>query len=227
MPPMSSIRSFITALKTGQTPTTRALERIAADRTEPMRAALQRAGALNRPLSAVFRGALRTDIDDLAITQCIDNWPDEHKERVRIALVDAVRDGRPVRFRWGLTAASDYETFIDDPGYGPVTFTARTPQAQLSVYDGDQVNVPPVDRDAVRAAAAAAERTAKTAPGTAPTRASASRKGARRGAAPGRSQRRSPSRATKARTSAPRRTTRASRRPASATRRKAAAKSRR
>lgn len=152
MPPMSSIRSFINAVKTGQTPTTRALERIAAVRTEHMRTALQRPGALNRPLGAAFRNSLRDDLDDVAITQCIDNWPDDHKERVRLALVDAVRDGRPIRFRWGLTAASEFETFIDDPGYGPITFTARTPQAQLSVYDGDQVNVPPVEPDAARGA---------------------------------------------------------------------------
>jgi hypothetical protein len=148
MAPMSSIRTFINALKTGETRTTRALNKVVADRrsaaAHERRAALGHSGAMDAPLQPPFRDALRSAaLPDEMITECIDRWPDDHKERVRRALVKALKEGQRVQFAWGLTDGDDLRTEIRTTG-GTVTVSALSPRSSLRVYDDDQVNVAPV-----------------------------------------------------------------------------------
>ncbi len=141
MVPMSSLRTFIAALKTGETRTTRALEEVAARRrgavAEELITALKRRGALNAPLPAPFRQAIKkTPLPERFIDRCIDAWPDAQKEQARRALVKAIGDGRRVRFRWGLTAGRGYETQITCVG-NRVTITALSPRSTLRISGGE------------------------------------------------------------------------------------------
>jgi len=144
MPPMSSLRTFIAALKTGETRTTRALEGVARRRrgalAEELLLALKHQGALNAPLQAPFRQAIKkTPLPERYIDHCIDDWPDAQKEQARRALVKAIADGRRVRFRWGLTAARGYETEITRTA-SRVTITALSPRSTLRI-SGDEIHV--------------------------------------------------------------------------------------
>lgn len=146
MPPMSSLRTFIAALKTGETRTTKALEGVASRRrgavAEELLAALSHRGALNAPLPAPFRQAIKkTPLPERFIDRCIDAWPDAQKEQARRALVRAIHDGRRVRFRWGLTAGRGYETEITRAG-NRVTITALSPRSTLRI-SGDEIYVAP------------------------------------------------------------------------------------
>jgi hypothetical protein len=143
---MSNVRAFITALKTGETRTTKALEKAVARRrgaaAEEVFAALGERGALKTPLSGPVRTALRrAPLPDHLIERCIDGWPDAQKERARRAIVDALRDGRRVRFRWGLTDARGFESEVRTRG-NIVTITALSPRSTLRV-SGDDIDVAP------------------------------------------------------------------------------------
>jgi hypothetical protein len=147
MPPMSTIRTFIDALSTGRTRTTKALEEATSRRrgatAEELMAALGRRGALNAPLEDPIRQIIRkTSLPDRYIDRCIDAWPDAQKERARRAMVRAMRDGKRLRFRWGLTAGRGYETEITTAGTR-TTITALSPRSTLHVSAGE-VHVAPV-----------------------------------------------------------------------------------
>ncbi|MEX0749743.1 MAG: hypothetical protein WD359_02960 [Dehalococcoidia bacterium] len=146
MPPMSTLRTFITALSTGETRTTKALEGAARRRrgaaADELLAALRRRGALNAPLKDPIRQVIRkAPLPDRYIDGCIDAWPDAQKERARRAVVKAMRDGKRLRFRWGLTAGRGYETEIRTVG-SLTTITALSPRHTLHI-GGGEVHVAP------------------------------------------------------------------------------------
>ena len=62
---------------------------------------------------------------------------------MRRAVVAAIRDGRHVRFRWGLTPGRTYATEIDRQGAGAVTITALSPRSTLRVTSDDEIYVAP------------------------------------------------------------------------------------
>lgn len=141
MPPMSSLRTFISALKTGETRTTKALEEVVGRRrgaeAEEVLAAIRRSGALNAPLQTPLRQALRgAPLPERFIDRCIDGWPDAQKEQARRAVVRAIDDGHRVRFRWGLTSGSGYETEITRAG-NRVIITALSPRSTLRISGGE------------------------------------------------------------------------------------------
>jgi len=146
MPPMTTLRTFIEALSTGQTRTTRALDEAIRQRgaaADELMSALSETGALNAPLQDPIRRLIRkTPLPDRYIDRCIDAWPDAQKERVRRAMLKAMRDGKRVRFRWGLTTASRYETEITTAG-NRTTITALSPRSTLHI-SGGEVHVAPV-----------------------------------------------------------------------------------
>lgn len=146
MPPMSSVRTFIAALKTGETRTTRALEKVVARRrgadAHALAAALRRRGALDAPLADPMRSAIRAvPLPERFVARCIDAWPDKQKEEARRAIVGAMRHGRRLQFRWGLTDADTYETAIVTRG-SRVTITALSPRSSLRIR-GDEIEVAP------------------------------------------------------------------------------------
>jgi hypothetical protein len=143
---MSTLRTFITALSTGETRTTKALEEATRQRgaaADELHAALNRRGALNAPLEDPIRQVIRkTSLPDRYIDRCIDAWPDAQKERARRAMVKAMRDGNRLRFRWGLTAGPSYETVIKTVG-SRTTITALSPRSSLHISRGE-IQVAPV-----------------------------------------------------------------------------------
>jgi hypothetical protein len=148
MPPMSKVGTFIAALKTGETRTTKALERVirrrAALRASGLTALINQPGALDKPLQAPLRTAIRrSPLPERYIAICIDDWPDSKKEQARLTIANAIRDGRAVRIRWGLTAATGYEVDIHDTGTGAVTVTALSPRSTLRVHPRDGILVAP------------------------------------------------------------------------------------
>ena len=141
MAPMAHLRTFIAALRTGETRTTKALEGVMGRRrgaeAEELITALNRRGALKAPLQAPFRQAVKkTPLPERFIDHCIDDWPDAQKEQARLALVKAIDDGHRVRFRWGLTAGRGYQTEITRAG-NRVTITALSPRSSLQISGGE------------------------------------------------------------------------------------------
>ena len=144
MPPMSSLRTFIAALKSGETRTTKALQRAVARRRgakgQALIAALKHKGALNAPLQAPIRGAI--GLPDVFIERCIDDWPDVQKEQARRAMVTAINKGQQVRFRWGLKAGPGFDATIRR-GASSVTITALSPRSTLRISGDDEIYVAP------------------------------------------------------------------------------------
>lgn len=141
MAPMTTLRTFIKALRTGETRTTMALEEVMGRRHGPaaelILATLHHRGALKAPLQTPLRRAVKkTPLPERYIDHCIDAWPDAQKERARRALVKAVNDGHRVRFRWGLKAGSGYKTEITRAG-NRVTITALSPRSSLRISGGE------------------------------------------------------------------------------------------
>jgi hypothetical protein len=145
---MSSPRTFIEALKTGETRTTKALERVMGRRqgaaAEAFFAAMRGRGALNAPLKPEIREAIqkKTRLPDLYIERCIDAWPDKHKEDARKAIVAAFNSGRPLRFRWGLKSGAGYDAVISDQDH-QITITALSPRSTLRVRNDNEIYVAP------------------------------------------------------------------------------------
>jgi len=157
---MSSLRTFIAALQTGETRTTKALDLVVARRHGPKAGALidllHKPGALKTPLQGPLRQAVKSaPLPEKYIQVCIDGWPDAQKEKMRCALLIGIRDHRRVRFVWGLTAAPGFHTEIHDTGAGTVTITALTPRASLRAHADGNVDVVPRKGPTARARSAA------------------------------------------------------------------------
>jgi hypothetical protein len=145
---MSSPRTFIEALKTGETRTTKALElvmgRREGPRAEAFFAAMGRRGALKSPLNPTIREAIqkKTRLPDTYIDRCIDAWPDKHKEDARRAIIKAFNSGRRLRFRWGLKSGAGYDAVVSDEEH-QITITALSPRSTLRVTKQNQIYVAP------------------------------------------------------------------------------------
>jgi hypothetical protein len=155
MPPMSSLRTFIAALQTGETRTTQALDKAVARRRGAKAAGLiqllHKRGALNAPLQSALREAVGSaPLPEQFIQHCIDGWPDAQKEQMRRTLVAAIRDGRRVRFAWGLTPVAGFKTEISDTGAGAVVITALTPRSSLRAHQDGNIDVVPRKAPAAR-----------------------------------------------------------------------------
>lgn len=146
MPPMSKIRTFVDALKTGETKTTKALQTALGPRqsatARALIAALRQTNALKRPLAEPFRGAIKKGkLHDDYVTYCIDAWPDQDKEDVRKELLKAIGRGDSIRFRWGLKSGAGHEAVVEQVGR-TTTIMALSPRSLLKA-SGDEIYVGP------------------------------------------------------------------------------------
>jgi hypothetical protein len=138
---MSKVKTFIEALKTGETTTTRKLERVTRKRNSAaameLIAALGQKNALNRPLDGLILARLKDEgLTQRHIDRCIDAWPDKHKEDARKAIIAAINAGKPVRFRWGLKSGAGSDAKISKSG-PIVTITALSPRSTLRISKGE------------------------------------------------------------------------------------------
>lgn len=144
MPPMSTIQTFIDALRTGQTRTTRGLNEIfgepaaAGAALKPDQAALLGSPGGLDALAGWMRDLLKRVSDPLTDAELdhIDEWPRVHKERVRLALVRAIEDDVAVRFSWEIHSGAAPDTAITDQGTDGIFVTFRSPRARVRL-EGD------------------------------------------------------------------------------------------
>ncbi len=144
MPDMSTIKTFVKALKTGMTKTTKALDKCdyASHLDE-----LRKPHALDKPLPGWARGALQPPLSDAELDH-IDDWPDGQKDLVREAIVTAAENKRKLQFFWELHSGTDEETDIQGlAGAGTTTIRFRSPRSKLRVsmatFGDISVNVGP------------------------------------------------------------------------------------
>jgi hypothetical protein len=147
---MSKIKTFIDALKSGETKTTKAIEQVvgvrkAADR-QALLDALDQPHALKSPLAKAFKDALiDAGLKRNEIKRCINAWPENDKETARVALVKAMKRGDRVRFRWGLKSGAGYDAESERDG-NTTTITALSPHSSLETR-GNSVYVGPTNRN--------------------------------------------------------------------------------
>ncbi len=145
MPPKSSIQTFIDAVNTGQTNTTRALEVIGTNLAaySGFAAALATPGALKADPSTgllpAWAGAVLSGVGvgALALTPAellhIGAWPDAEKEKVRAALYQAMQAGNAVHFSWQLYPGADSISHVDNLPGGDFKVTFLSPQSKVRV----------------------------------------------------------------------------------------------
>jgi hypothetical protein len=153
MPPTSSIRTFINALKTGQTRTTRRLDELFATPGQ-LNLNTQQVQDLRTP--NIFSQQLPVWVSDLLSPQQginalsylelkhINEWPSEQKEEVRQKLVIALDNNLGIRFFWELHEGTAPATLIRDLG-GSSGFlvTFRSPRSLVTLADDDaSISVP-------------------------------------------------------------------------------------
>ena len=138
MPPMSSIGTFLKALKSGETLTTKAAEKALGRgrRSATLVSTVKKKHAFKAPLQQPLRAALKAaNLTEPLITACIDAWPNHEKEKARLAVANAINTDRRVRLRWGLSTGTGYETEVRKTET-TVTIIARSPRSKLRVRQG-------------------------------------------------------------------------------------------
>ncbi len=142
MPEQSSVTSFITAVRTRQTNTTKRLQHLWENR-----ATLPTAGqaAINGFLdNSLGHDPLHADLVDLLQNQAngpntlsdeeiahINQWPRHDKEEVRDALKDAVAGTKAVEFVWETYRGKKSRTVVDDSSASLNSVSFRSPVANV------------------------------------------------------------------------------------------------
>jgi hypothetical protein len=130
MPAYSTLKSFINALKTGDTNITQCLERLANDRAKRAQYATDiralHAGVGQLP------GWLRNEMVQVGMSQPevdhVERWPDREKEKVRLQLVDAMEHDSDLHFSWELYDGDDPLTEIRRDPNQDVRVVFRSPR---------------------------------------------------------------------------------------------------
>ena len=123
--------------RTGVTNTTKALEALFRARPRAVVAALSTAPfrGLPDPFLGALRGLSREELKHIR------RWPDAGKDRVRVAVLDAIRTNKTVRFRWKMGEASKERTTIVPDGPGAIKITFFSPWDYLRAVGSDNVCV--------------------------------------------------------------------------------------
>lgn len=115
MPAYSSLGTFIESLRTGRTNITATLESVLADR-EAIRELDEwpgfrdTANLLDNPIPQWLRTLLKDHgMKDIEVEHIDQHWPPAAKEEARRWIVEAVEEGRPLRFSWELHEGSQPE----------------------------------------------------------------------------------------------------------------------
>ena len=152
MPPDTTLRTFIEAVKTQETNTTKVLGRIFANPGQyqgtPFFNWLNQpdalsgnaiANALAQPVDQPLPQQVRTDL--LALSQSelnhLDDWdPQDKEQRLRPALVTAISANRPVHFRWQVHPDNVEQSDINPAGaagQGAITIKFLSPRANVKL----------------------------------------------------------------------------------------------
>jgi hypothetical protein len=145
MPPYTTLRTFIDALKSGETNITRVLEDVAADRAllEANAADLRTPGRFEPYFPDWARAALtdssrvrRLSAEELAH---IEAWPASEKEAVRVQLARSLDAPLRLIFRWEIFDGDDPRTELrrDEAGEAEIVF--RSPRKGVELIS--RINV--------------------------------------------------------------------------------------
>ena len=141
MPPYSKLHTFIDALKTGETNITRCLDRLV-NNPQKRREHFDFAKQVNA--FSNFPGWLRDELSQAGMSQeeidHIQRWPTEEKETVRIQIVDAVQEKRPLRFGWELYEGGRPVSDVRREAGRDTRVVFRSPRAGVRT-EGDEVHV--------------------------------------------------------------------------------------
>ncbi len=145
---MSTLRTFIQAVNSGETNITRVLTLLM---RHPAQWQENSEDITVNPLSS-FLNTLFTApgrMTDREIAHIEDQWPMEQKEALREDVLRAIEVGRPMIFKWTLTSATDPATDVVWPPDStpldiPVQVTFRSPRAGVTFsreFQGDDNDV--------------------------------------------------------------------------------------
>jgi hypothetical protein len=136
MPPGTTLRTFIEAIQTGQTKTTRALDDFFRNPGgldgHPGRKDFKNAGAFNA-LPGWATTALQPHLSALELAH-IDSWPNDQKDNVRAKLDQAIHYSRnAVHFFWQPHPGNSEEVEIIDPDQdGDITIIFKSPRNKIT-----------------------------------------------------------------------------------------------
>jgi hypothetical protein len=145
MPIGTTVRTFIEALQSGQTKTTKALDAFfdnpGRHQNHPNRNDFKIRGAFDR-LPTWATNALQPNLSPLELAH-INSWPNDQKDSVREKLDGAIADKRrAVHFFWELGRANAESTNIEDPDEdGDITITFCSPRQKLRQVGPDDITV--------------------------------------------------------------------------------------
>jgi len=135
VPETSTIKQFVVAVQTGQTNTTRALTsmfvRPGRYTNDPNWQAFQQPYCLNT-LPGWLRKMLKgNNLSDQEIDH-MDEWPNEEKEAVRLALVAAIQANRDTVFSWQLYDGSVSANAVEGVGgANDIRIAFKSPRANV------------------------------------------------------------------------------------------------
>ena len=144
MPPGTKMQAFLNSVRTGETKTTRALERLWLRRGPNIAANFRRANSakglpdwLKNELTRQGNQHAPVALSGVEFDH-IREWPDAEKEKMRAALIASLGPPRrTVRFRWALSKGTASVNPVDNPfGPGDMTITFTSPQRNVKVVSG-------------------------------------------------------------------------------------------
>jgi hypothetical protein len=139
MPPYTTLRTFIDALKSGETNITRVLEDVAADRPllEANAADLRTPGRFHPVFPDWARGALidrnRPRCLSLQELAHIEAWPPDEKEAVRVQLARSLDEPVRLVFRWEIHDGDEPRTELRRESGGEAQLVFRSPRAGVEL----------------------------------------------------------------------------------------------
>lgn len=137
MPPGTTLRTFIDAIQTGQTKTTKALDDFFKNpgslQDHPYRNDFRTVGAFN-----ILPAWARSEFQNVGLSNVelahIDSWPNDLKDNVRAKLDQAIHYNRnAVHFFWQPYPGSSEDAEIIDPDQnGDVTIIFKSPRNKIT-----------------------------------------------------------------------------------------------
>ncbi len=138
MPVATTWATFYQAVQTGITKTTEALETLYKAHKGQSTALVALAETPNG--FAGMPNAIRTALEQEGLSEPeilhVEKWPDNQKEDVRLALLDAMNSDRAVLSRWKLHNGSKEDTIIETSG-NLTTITFYSPVSKVKAAAGD------------------------------------------------------------------------------------------
>ena len=145
MPSATGMRTFLRAIRTGKTRTTKALEELVRARNPALINRLRASPRALNGLPAWLRAALvnqgaanpALDLSDEEFNH-IRHWPNSEKRKVRNWIDTAIGPpARNVHIRWKLHAGNASDNDVDNlPGPGDITITFRSPESRVRARGG-------------------------------------------------------------------------------------------